>query len=108
MRLSVFLVTSHDAGATTAANPSLVHSSEQVGAQVSEQVAKLLRRCAAQPLSKQELQAVLGLSNAYLNYKRHIVPLVEQSLIVMTLPENPKAACSATASRPRGRCCWLH
>lgn len=90
VRLSVFLDTPHDAGATAAANPSLAHSSEQVGAQVTEQVAKLLR-CATQPLSKQKLLAELGLSNADLNYKRHIAPLLEQGRIAMKLPDKPQS-----------------
>jgi predicted HTH transcriptional regulator len=91
VRLSVFLATPHDARPTAAQNPSLAQVSEQVGAQVSEQVAKLLLHCAAQPCSKQELLVVLGLSNAYLNYKRHIVPLLEQGLIAMTLPDKPQS-----------------
>lgn len=69
-------------------------------------MAKLLR-CATQPLSKQKLLAELGLSKAYLNYKRHIVPLLEQGLIAMKLPNKPKAACNATFSRPKSRCRWL-
>ena len=82
VRLSVFLATLHDADATAVANLSLAHSSEQVP--------KLLR-CATQPLSRQKLLAELGLSNAYLNYKRHIVPLLEQGLIAMTLPDKPQS-----------------
>ena len=62
-------------------------------------MAKLLR-CATQPLSKQKLLAELGVSNANLNYKCHIVPLLEQGLIAMKLPDAPKAACNATSSRP--------
>ena len=53
-------------------------------------MAKLLR-CATQPLSKQKLLAELGLSNVYLNYKRHIVPLLEQNLIAMTIPDKPQS-----------------
>ena len=91
VRLSVFLAAPHDARPTAAQNPSLAQVSEQVGVQVSEQVAKLLLHCAAQPRSKQEMLVVLGLSNAYLNYKRHIVPLLEQGLIAMTLPDKPQS-----------------
>ena len=91
VRLSVFLDTPHDAGSTAAQNPSLAHTNAQVSEQVSEQVAKLLLHCAAQPRSKQELLGMLGLSNAYLNYKRHIVPLLEQGLIAMTLPDKPQS-----------------
>ena len=69
-------------------------------------MAKLLR-CATQPLSKQKLLAELGLSNANLNYKCHIVPLLEQGLIAMKLPNKPEAACNVTFSRPKSRCRWL-
>ncbi len=64
--------------------------SEQVSAQVSEQVRDILRACGT-PKSKLELLSSAGLSNAYLNYKRHIVPLLEQGLLEMTLPDKPNS-----------------
>lgn len=103
VRLSVFLDTPHDAGSTAAQNPSLAHTNAQVSEQVSEQVAKLLLQCAAQPRSKQEMLIVLGLSNAYLNYKRHIVPLLEQGLIAMTLPDKPQSRLQRYRLTPQGQ-----
>ena len=103
VRLSVFLDTPHDAGSTAAQNPSLAHTNAQVSEQVSEQVAKLLLHCAAQPRNKQELLAMLGLSNAYLNYKRHIVPLLEQGLIAMTLPDKPQSRLQRYRLTPQGQ-----
>lgn len=91
VRLSVFLSTQHQTSATSAQEIPLAHTNEPINAQVSEQVIGLLQHCAAQPRNKQELLAALGLSNAYLNYKRHIVPLLEQNLIAMTIPDKPQS-----------------
>ena len=103
VRLSVFLATPHDARSTAAQNPSLVQVGEQVSEQVGEQVAKLLLHCAAQPRSKQELLGMLGLSNAYLNYKRHIVPLLDQGLIAMTIPDKPQSRLQRYRITPQGQ-----
>lgn len=65
--------------------------SAQVDEQVSEQVSNILHACGNSPKSKLELLSSAGLSNAYLNYKRHIVPLLEQGLLEMTLPDKPNS-----------------
>ncbi|TQE98799.1 MAG: AAA family ATPase [Spiribacter salinus] len=69
------------------------HEGEQVGEQVSEQVSEqvkaILQRCADRPASRAELLEAAGLSSAYMNYKRHIVPLLEAGLIEMTRPDKP-------------------
>ena len=82
-------------------------ASEQVGAQVSEQVdaqvQQLLALCAQEPRTKQELLAALHLSNAYLNYKRHIVPVLESGLIAMTLPDKPQSRLQRYRLTPQGR-----
>ena len=107
VRLSVFLDTPHDAGSMTAQKPSLAHTNaqvgEQVGEQVSGQVSKLLLHCSALPRSKQELLAMLSLSNAYLNYKRHIVPLLDQGLIAMTIPDKPQSRLQRYRITPQGQ-----
>ena len=103
VRLSVFLDTPHDAGSMTAQKPSLAHTNAQVGEQVSEQVSKLLLHCSALPRSKQELLAMLSLSNAYLNYKRHIVPLLDQGLIAMTIPDKPQSRLQRYRITPQGQ-----
>lgn len=65
--------------------------SEQVGEQVDEQVVKVLLACQIEPRSKAELLEVLGLANAYMNYRRHLFPLIEQGLIEMTIPDKPNS-----------------
>ena len=66
-------------------------SGEQVGEQLSEQVTGVLQACGKSPRSKAELLRSIGLANAYLNYKRHILPLLEAGLIERTLPEKPNS-----------------
>ena len=63
----------------------------QVGEQVGEQVKSTLESLKEGAKSKQDLLTAMGLSNAYLNYKRHIVPMMEQGLIEMTIPEKPQS-----------------
>lgn len=53
--------------------------------------------------SAQELLAALQLSNAYLNYKRHIVPLLERGLIAMTIPDKPQSRLQRYRLTPEGR-----
>lgn len=61
----------------------------QVGEQVGEQVVLALETLAKGEKTKAELLAALGFSSVYLNYKRHIIPLIESGLIEMTIPEKP-------------------
>ena len=81
--LAALLTALRDSGNTAAG--------EQVGAPVSEQVARILRACASGPRSKAELLQAAGLAKAYLNYKRHIVPLLDSGLLERTLPEKPNS-----------------
>ena len=81
--LAALLTALRDSGNTAA--------SEQVGAPVSEQVARILRACASGPMSKTALLQAAGLANAYLNYKRHIVPLLDAGLLEPTLPDKPNS-----------------
>ena len=62
----------------------------QVGEQVSEQV-MILKFCST-PRRKQEILAHLGLRPVYLNFKRHIQPLVEQGFLEMTIPDKPRSS----------------
>jgi len=66
-------------------------SGEQVDEQVSEQVALMLRACARSPKSKAELLKAAGLAHAYLNYKRHIFPLIESGVLALTIPDKPNS-----------------
>ncbi|MCL2483741.1 MAG: hypothetical protein FWF43_10085 [Propionibacteriaceae bacterium] len=65
-------------------------ASEQVDERGSEQVTAILRTALASTARAGLLDAV-GLSNAYGHYQRHIVPLVEQGLLAMTIPGQPNS-----------------
>lgn len=78
-------------------------SDEQVGALVSEQVAAILRACAREPQSKSALLTAAGLANAYLNYKRHLKPLLDAGLLEMTVPEKPNSRLQKYRITPAGR-----
>ena len=43
------------------------------------------------------------MSYAYLNYKRHIVPVPESGLIAMTLPDKPQSRLQRYRLTPQGR-----
>ena len=111
VRVTVVLETPHTVDAAAAGNPPLAHTHEQVSeqvsaqvdAQVSAQVIPLLQHCASAPRSKQELLAALQLSNAYLNYKRHIVPLLEHGWLALTIPDKPNSRLQRYRLTPEGR-----
>ena len=63
----------------------------QVGEQVGEQVRLGLQALVNGVLSKRELLKAMGLSPAYLNYKRHVAPMLEHGLIEMTIPDKPNS-----------------
>jgi len=76
---------------------------EQVDAQVSEQVAKILRACSQGPKTKAELLESAGLANAYLNYKRHILPLVQSGVLELTIPDKPNSRLQKYRLTEKGR-----
>jgi ATP-dependent DNA helicase RecG len=55
------------------------------------------------PRTKAELLESAGLANAYLNYKRHIQPLLQSGLLEMTLPDKPNSRLQKYRLTPRGR-----
>ena len=75
----------------------------QVGEQVGEQVGNMLRRCAKEPQSKRALLEAGGFANAYLNYKRHLLPLIQDGLIERTLPDKPQSRLQRYRLTARGR-----
>ena len=77
--------------------------SEQVSEQLSEQVKKILQACSTIPRSKSELLETAGLANAYLNYKRHILPLLESALIERTIPDKPNSRLQKYRLTAKGR-----
>ena len=76
---------------------------EQVSAAVSEQVAKILKACSNSPQSKASLLDAAGLANAYLNYKRHIQPLIADGWLEMTIPDKPNSRLQKYRLTPKGR-----
>lgn len=76
---------------------------EQVSEQVSEQVAKILRACSKGSKTKAQLLESAGLANAYLNYKRHILPLLQSGVIEMTLPDKPQSRLQKYRLTSQGR-----
>ncbi|WP_235984791.1 Fic family protein [Actinomyces trachealis] len=63
------------------------------GEQVSksrEQVMVVLT-AADTPRSRSELLATLGLADAYGNYHRHLLPLIEQGYLARTIPDKPNS-----------------
>ncbi len=43
------------------------------------------------PRKKQEILHYINLSPAYMNYKRHILPLVKNNFLTLTIPDKPKS-----------------
>ena len=80
-------------------------SGEQVSAPLSEQVGRILQACARSPQPKVVLLESAGLANAYLNYKRHVLPLIGAGLIEMTLPDIPNSRLQKYRLTPQGRDC---
>ena len=75
---------------------------EQVSGRVGEQVIQILKYCFS-PKSKQELLNHIGLKPYYLNYKRHLYPLIEEGLIEMTIPDKPNSRLQKYRLTEKGR-----
>lgn len=61
----------------------------QAGAQgLSREQSTILSFC-KKPRSRSEILTKIGLTNHRKNYLRHIVPLMDKSLVEMTIPETP-------------------
>jgi predicted HTH transcriptional regulator len=65
-------------------------SSEQVS-KMSEQAQALLSLASEDARSRAELLSGIGLSDAYGNYKRHLLPLIEGGYLARTIPEKPNS-----------------
>ena len=73
-------------GGTDAATGSSVRVSKS-----SEQVALLRALAAGELRSRAELLTTIGLTDAYGNYRRHLLPLVEQGYLARTVPDKPNS-----------------
>lgn len=58
---------------------------------VGEQAQGLLSLASEGPRSRAELLAGIDLSDAYGNYKRHLLPLIEGGYLARTIPEKPNS-----------------
>lgn len=65
-------------------------SSEQVS-KMSEQAMALLAMASEDARSRTELLAGIDLSNAYGNYRRHLLPLIEDGYLARTVPDKPNS-----------------
>ena len=91
----------HDSTAQTDAAPfiefmlammrdAIAVSTPQVAPHVTPQVMRLLRICQG-PMSRDELQAALGLKDRKSFRERYLRPALEAGLIAMTLPDRPNS-----------------
>ncbi len=67
-----------------------MHPEAKIKAQVSEQVVNILKFCIT-PKKRQEILHYINLSPAYMNYKRHILPLINNNFLAFTVPDKPKS-----------------
>ncbi len=81
-------------------------ATSQADEQVVEQVAGMLAACQERAISKTELLGAVHLANAYLNYRRHVAPLLEAGLIEMTVPDKPTNRLQKYRLTDKGRA-WL-
>jgi predicted HTH transcriptional regulator len=75
----------------------------QADEQVSEQVVRMLTAASTGSRSRSELLAATGLSDAYLNYQRHIVPLLDAGLLARTIPGKPQSRLQRYVITEAGR-----
>ncbi|MBI4208346.1 MAG: AAA family ATPase, partial [Deltaproteobacteria bacterium] len=81
---------------------STAQVSEQVSEQVGEQVLRLLDYCGT-PRTKHDILEFLGLAAVYLNYKRHIYPLLKKGLLELTIPDKPQSRLQKYRVTEKGR-----
>jgi predicted HTH transcriptional regulator len=76
---------------------------EQVGEQVDEQFIQILRACESGPRTKADLLKAAGLASVYVNYQRHLVPLLEKGLLERTIPDKPTSRLQKYRLTDKGR-----
>ena len=76
---------------------------EQVGEQVSEPRISILRACFDNPKGTADLLRAVGLAAVYLNYQRHLLPLLTDGLIERTIPDKPRSRLQKYRLTAKGR-----
>jgi ATP-dependent DNA helicase RecG len=64
-------------------------SNDQVSDQVSDQVISILTLCLS-PKSRQEILTFIGITNQTKNFNTHVLPLLQEKWIDLTIKDNPK------------------
>ena len=65
-----------------------VQAGVQAGVQGKYRKIDILEYC-LRPKKKKEILAYIGLSNKYKNFQRHIKPLIQEGLLIQTIPDKP-------------------
>ena len=79
------------------------HVSEHVRFESGPHSHAILSTAAASPLRREDLLSAVGLTNAYGNYRRNIVPLVEAGLLERTEPERLRSTAQRYRLTKQGR-----
>lgn len=77
-------------------------ASEQVS-NLGEQATLLLTLAAESPRSRAELLQALNLTDAYGNYRRHLIPLIEGGYLARTIPDKSRSQHQRYIATPEGR-----
>jgi ATP-dependent DNA helicase RecG len=69
-----------------------VQVGDQVGVQVGVQVEDAVLRYCMRPKKRREIMAELGVYNNYKNFAKYVKGLVDQGLIMLTIPDKPNSS----------------
>jgi ATP-dependent DNA helicase RecG len=83
--------------------PTSSASRRQAGRDVGKFEQQILGAVQSSPASRRQLLDAAGLTDAYWNYQRHILPLVEAGLLALTRPDTPRSPAQRYAITDAGR-----
>jgi hypothetical protein len=75
----------------------------RLGVYVSKHGPAILVAASGRPASRRELLAAVGIAAVPVNYRRHVLPLVESGLLAMTAPGSPTSPAQRYAVTDKGR-----